>query len=119
MSDKLLFTCRVCGCDVDTHPNVENELGEEVGVQGVCPEHCEDHEYEYDSGEHYCKHCNASPPDDWYYCDDDVPLFGIRYEPSEPVGIPASAMDGNAANRHSNPEGWDRWVAFCWANGHD
>ncbi len=34
-----------------------------------------------------------------------------------PIGWTASAMDGNAANRINNPDGWARWVAFCDANG--
>ena len=36
----------------------------------------------------------------------------------EPVGWPASSMDGNAANRHNSPERWANWVAFCDACGH-
>ena len=115
MSDKLLFTCRVCGCDVDTHPVIENEVGEKIGVQGVCVAHCEDHDYEYDpcAREHFCLHCGAIAPDDWYYSGDDVLPFVGSYEPREPGGTPASAMNGNAAERRKNPEAWDCWVAFC------
>lgn len=124
MSDKLLFTCRVCGVETGTHPLVENEAGETIGVQGVCPEHCEDHEYEYDSFDrnHYCKHCGDIPPDDYFYSDDDVGFGGgytRGYVPGEPIGTPASAMDGNASNRHNNPAGWDNWVAYCRRCGHD
>lgn len=109
MSDKLLYMCRVCGVECDSHPVDENGIGQ----QAVCPEHCEDHDYQHDGWRnHYCIHCGAEPPDDWYYSDDDVPLFG-GYVAPEPVGIPASAMNGNAAERHKNPEAWDRWVAFC------
>lgn len=34
------------------------------------------------------------------------------------AGWSASEMDGNASNRANNPDGWNRWVAFCEANGH-
>lgn len=119
MSDKLLFTCRVCGTETDTHPTVENEIGEQIGVQGVCPEHCEDHDYQYDdmAGDHFCIHCNARAPYDWLQSDDDVVYFGGSA--SGPIGTPASAMNGNAAARHTDPAAWDSWVAFCQANGHD
>lgn len=118
MSDQLLFTCRVCGCETDTHPLEENQLGEMIGVQGVCPDHCEDHDYEYDRDrrEHYCVHCDQLAPDDYLYSDDDVG-FGYSLPPAAPVGIPASEMNGNAAARHDDPEGWANWVAFCNANG--
>lgn len=33
------------------------------------------------------------------------------------IGTPASSMNGNAAQAHLNPDAWDRWVAFCEANG--
>ncbi len=29
------------------------------------------------------------------------------------IGIPASAMNGNAMKRHEDPDAWNRWVAFC------
>lgn len=29
-----------------------------------------------------------------------------------PIGVPASSMNGNAANRHNDPAAWERWVAF-------
>lgn len=119
MSDKLLFTCRVCGCETDTHPVEENAIGELVGVQGICPEHCEDHDYEYDdlARGHYCQHCNQEAPYDWYYSDDDVGFSSIA-APLEHVGIPASSMNGNAADRHKDPAAWDNWVAFCNRCGH-
>lgn len=118
MSDRLLFTCRICGCEVGSHPVVTNEQGEEVAVQGVCEEHCEDHEYEHDGWRnHYCKHCGAEPPDDWYYSEDDVG-FGVGYSPREPIGIPANTMNGNAAERHKDPAAWERWLAFCNSWGH-
>lgn len=53
------FTCRVCGveCDIATNPP----------QRAVCPEHCPDHNYEYDRWErqHLCIICNKSRPDDW------------------------------------------------------
>ena len=54
------FKCRVCGCDTEVAPDWP--------ARAVCPEHCEDHQYQYDLGErqHSCVHCNAFPPDDWY-----------------------------------------------------
>lgn len=118
MSDKLLFFCRVCGIECDSHPVTENEIGETIGVQAVCPDHCEDHDYERDSGELYCKHCGANPPDDWYNYDDDVLLFGGLTEASQPVGVPLSSLNGNASDRHKDPAAWDRWIAFSEANGH-
>ena len=36
----------------------------------------------------------------------------------EPIGIPASSMNGNAAERHNDPAAWDRWVSFCESWGH-
>lgn len=107
----MRFVCKVCGDDV-AHTN-------HGAVHGICEQHCTDHEYEYDRFDrsHYCTHCGAVPPDDWYHCDDDVG-FGSYSSPGEVVGIPLSAMDGNAANRHNNPDGWANWVAFCNANGH-
>lgn len=120
MTDKLLFTCRVCGCDVGSHPIVEGPDGEEVGVQGVCPEHCEDHEYEYDPYERrkLCTHCGEEQ--EYEPSDDDV-SFGSYYEPREPIGTPASEMDGNAAVANASRENrrkWDNWVAFCNSWGH-
>lgn len=105
------FTCAICGASADFVPF--------NAVRGICQDHCLDHEYEYDSFDrsHYCEHCGATPPDDWYASDDDVG-FGSLSVPGEPVGIPLSALDGNAANRHNNPAAWDNWVAFCNANGH-
>jgi len=35
-----------------------------------------------------------------------------------PLGVSARELDGNAAARHNKPEAWERWVAFCEANGH-
>jgi hypothetical protein len=54
------FRCKVCGVDCDVAPS--------DGSGAICPAHCEDHDYEYERGEgHRCKHCNAEPPDDWFY----------------------------------------------------
>lgn len=60
MSDEFDFKCKVCGVECDTAPLPPD--------RAVCPEHCEDHEYEYERGErgHFCKHCNQEPPWDWY-----------------------------------------------------
>jgi hypothetical protein len=115
MSDKLLFTCRVCGVEVSTHGFTVNEIGEEVGVQGVCEEHCEDHEYEYEPYERgsFCVHCGIRQ--EYEPSDDDVG-FGTYYEPRDPIGIPASEMDGNASVANKSPEHrrrWDNWVSFC------
>lgn len=109
MSDRVL--CSKCGAD--------EVLCYMTAETAVCPNCCEDHEYEYERGErtYWCQHCGSEPPDDWYYSDDDVPLFG-GYSAPETTGIPAHAMDGNAANRHNNPDGWARWVAFCKSWGH-
>jgi hypothetical protein len=35
----------------------------------------------------------------------------------EPLGIEASTMNGNAAQRHANPAAWENWVNFCERNG--
>lgn len=106
-----LFACKICGA--------ETPLRQLCDVRSVCPEHCDDHDYEYDRFDrrHYCAHCGAEPPDDWYYCDDDVG-FGGGYSSDQPIGIRASAMNGNAAARHEDPAAWANWVAFCERNGH-
>lgn len=69
MGDKLLFSCRVCGIKCDSHPVTQGPDGEPTALQAVCPEHCEDHDYEYDPGDrkHWCKNCGAEPSDDWFY----------------------------------------------------
>lgn len=112
MTDRVL--CSKCGADeVIVYAAAET---------AICPNCCEDHEYEYESYDraHYCQHCGQEPPPDYYYSDDDVPLFGVRGS-VEPVGIPASEMDGNAsvANKsRENRRKWDNWVAFCNSWGH-
>jgi hypothetical protein len=113
MTDRVL--CSKCGADdVLAYHTVET---------AICPNCCEDHEYEYERGErrHYCQHCSAEPPDDWYYCDDDVPLFGTYSGPRGPIGTPASEMEGNASVANKSPDNrrkWDNWVAFCESWGH-
>lgn len=105
------FLCGKCGAECAVEPDEG---------PAVCPQCCEDHDYVSDSGEHYCQHCGDQPPDDWYYCDDDVG-FGIGPigpAPDELRGIPASAMNGNAMERHKDPAAWDRWVAFSDSWGH-
>lgn len=60
--------------------------------------------------------------DKWFYQSEasarhaDCP--GCNPRGAEPIGWPATSMDGNAANRHVNPDAWNHWVAFCEANGH-
>lgn len=44
----------------------------------------------------------------------DCPICNPR---PEVLGVPASSMNGNAAQRHEDPGAWDRWVAFCNACG--
>lgn len=105
-TDRVL--CSKCGADeVICYATAETAL---------CPNCCEDHEYEYERFErgHYCQHCGAEAPPDWYYSDDDV---GFWSPPSsEPLGIPASEMNGNASVANlsaGNRRKWDKWVAFC------
>lgn len=59
MSDEFDFKCKVCGVECDTAPLLPD--------RPVCPEHCEDHDYEYVRGErgHFCKHCDQQRPEDW------------------------------------------------------
>lgn len=98
------FACITCGCEVGGMFPLE--------VRGHCCKCAGEHpEYEYG----YCIECDE--PQEYSPCDDDVG-FGGGYSSTGPVGIPASAMDGNAANRRNNPGGWANWVAFCEANGH-
>lgn len=54
------FSCRVCGVQCTVAPDPP--------ARAVCPEHCEDHDYEYVKGEggHFCKHCGEQAPEDWY-----------------------------------------------------
>ena len=60
--------------------------------------------------------------DQWFYESEHsagrADCTGCNPRGPEGVGWPASAMDGNAANRLNNPDGWNTWVAFCEANGH-
>lgn len=60
-----VFKCRVCGSDTLLAPNPPE--------QAVCPEHCEDHEYEHDPWvkRHVCIICGQEAPDD-YYIENDV-----------------------------------------------
>lgn len=54
------FSCHICGVQCDMAPFLPD--------RAVCPDHCEDHEYIYDSWDrkHYCNHCGAEPPFDWW-----------------------------------------------------
>lgn len=54
------FHCNVCG--------EATLIAPKWPARGVCPGHCEDHDYEYDQGErrHSCKYCGQEPPMDWY-----------------------------------------------------
>jgi hypothetical protein len=57
--DSGIFKCRVCGADCAIAPKLPE--------RAVCPEHCEDHQYEYVRGEgHRCISCFAEPPADWF-----------------------------------------------------
>lgn len=50
--------CSVCGVTTDIYPDAP--------APAYCYEHCEDHDYQVDSGERRCIHCNKPVPDDWY-----------------------------------------------------
>lgn len=54
------FSCRVCG--------VQCAIAPDPPARAVCPEHCEDHDYEYQRSERgtYCNHCGQQAPEDWY-----------------------------------------------------
>lgn len=110
MTSRVL--CSKCGAD-----EVICYLTAETAI---CPRCCEDHEYEYERSERgsFCRHCGEEQ--EYEPSDDDVG-FGSYYEPREPVGIPASEMDGNASVANKSPENrrkWDNWVAFCNSWGH-
>lgn len=53
------FACKVCGKQCATAPA--------DGSGAICPEHCEDHDYQYEPSErkHLCVHCNDERPYDW------------------------------------------------------
>ena len=113
MIDRVL--CSKCGAD-EVICYMEPETA-------VCPNCCEDHEYEYDRYDrtHSCQHCGDLAPPDWYSCDDDVGIGFGSYKPPEPLGIPASEMCGNASVANVSPENrrkWDNWVSFCNSWGH-
>lgn len=101
---KAEFACVCCGSDTATHHILD--------VRGVCPSHCFDHDFEYDRYARACLCIHCSEEQEYEPSDDDVG-FGSYYEPREPVGIPASSMNGNASERHKDPAAWDRWVGFC------
>lgn len=110
MTDRVL--CSKCGAD--------EVICYEAEDTAVCPKCCEDHEYEYERYErgNFCIHCGEEQ--EYEPCEDDVG-FGSYYEPREPVGIPASEMDGNASVANKSPEHrrkWDNWGAFCNSWGH-
>ena len=107
---KAEFKCSVCGKDavsIDQH-----------AVRGICEKHCSDHDYEYDgfAGDHFCVHCGAVR--EYEPSDDDVGFGSFGSYGDAPLGVPASAMNGNASEANTNPAAWERWVAFCDANGH-
>lgn len=57
--EAINFSCKACG--------VQCTIAPADGSGAICPEHCEDHEYEYERGDgHHCRHCHAEPPHDWY-----------------------------------------------------
>jgi len=55
----LRFACPVCGVQCVL---ADPQRG------AVCEEHCEDHNYIYVDGGHFCEHCGKPRPEDW--CDD-------------------------------------------------
>lgn len=59
MADVTDFSCRVCGVECATAPDPP--------ARAVCPEHCEDHDYEYDAMQRgkFCVHCDQEEPLDW------------------------------------------------------
>ena len=56
------FSCGVCGIQCDIAPDPP--------ARAVCPEHCEDHDYEYQRELRgtYCNHCGEQAPE--YFYDD-------------------------------------------------
>lgn len=68
MSDKLLYYCRGCGVECDSHPIEELPNGEVVAKQAICHDCCEDHDYEYDRDRRgrFCKHCDHQQPAEEY-----------------------------------------------------
>jgi hypothetical protein len=59
MANQPDFKCKVCGVECAVAP------ADNSGA--ICPDHCEDHDYEYERGEgHHCKHCFAEPPSDYF-----------------------------------------------------
>ena len=57
---RIDFSCRVCGVQCDSAPDPP--------ARAVCPEHCEDHDYEYQRSERgtYCNHCGQQALEDWH-----------------------------------------------------
>lgn len=54
------FKCKVCG--------VQCAIAPSDGSGAVCPEHCQDHHYQYQRGDgHRCVTCFATPPEDYFY----------------------------------------------------
>ena len=62
-----MFSCKVCGAEALCSPSPG---------QAVCPDHCEDHDYKFDSGAGWplCLHCSGSAPPDYYADDYDEDL---------------------------------------------
>lgn len=60
--------------------------------------------------------------DKWFYASergaDRADCLGCNPRGPVGLGVPASSMNGNAAQSHADPDGWARWVAFCERNGH-
>jgi NMD protein affecting ribosome stability and mRNA decay len=107
-TDSGRVMCSKCGAD--------EVISYMAAATAICPNCCDDHEYEYERSDrtHYCQHCGAEPPADWYYCEDDVGLG--PFAAAEPLGVPASEMCGNASVANASPKNrrkWDNWVAFC------
>lgn len=100
------FRCECCGVDIASmYPNEP---------RGLCCKHRDEHDFEYG----YCIECGVEQEYDY---DEGLGLGWELYDTvssPEPLGIPAGALNGNAADRHNNPEAWANWVRFCEANGH-
>lgn len=60
MSEQIDFSCQVCGKECPVAPNPPE--------RAVCEEHCENHEYLYDSmrGGRFCTRCDKEQDYDDY-----------------------------------------------------
>lgn len=103
------FACVICGketCVLGLHD-----------VRGFCCEHCPDHDFEYDRYRtgHFCNVCDAER--EYEPSEDDVG-FGSLGPLDDPIGVPASTLNGNAMAAKNDPGAWDRWVRISESWGH-